>query len=416
MARIGFMDWDFMSTSKLKRTRIQFLLLNALLLAMPAFAQYSLAPALVFVTNNGAITITRYTTSIVTGPGTGVLIPDSTNGYPVTGISSNAFWECSPTSVIIPDSITNIGEGAFGYCSYLTNIVVGAGNPNYTSLNGLLFNKSKTLLLQFPAGLTSHSYSIPGSVTRIGAAAFAGCASLAWVTIPGSVRSIGASAFFECFSLTNMTIPDSVIHIESDAFFHSGLRSVTIPNSITNIGGDAFADCSGLTNVVMGTNVTDIGKGAFYNSYSLTSVTLPNSLTNISAWAFWNCSLLTNIYFLGDAPQVDSSAFSGDQFAEAFYLPDTTGWNQFNLISGVPIFPWLPKLQSAGASFGVQTNQFGFNLNWASGQTVVVEACTNLFNPDWQPVQTNVLVNGSAHFRDPQWTNYPRRFYRLRSL
>jgi hypothetical protein len=68
------------------------------------------------------------------------------------------------------------------------------------------------------------------------------------------------------------------------------------------------------------------------------------------------------------------------------------------------------------AAFGVHTNQFGFNINWATGQTVVIEACTDLFNPKWQPVQTNTLATGSDYFSDPQWTNFQSRFYRLHSL
>jgi len=72
-------------------------------------------------------------------------------------------------------------------------------------------------------------------------------------------------------------------------------------------------------------------------------------------------------------------------------------------------------VQTSDASFGVKTNRFGFNIIWTSGRTVVVEACTNLSNPDWQPVQTNTLTTDSAFFSDPQWTNYPQRFYRIRS-
>ena len=73
-------------------------------------------------------------------------------------------------------------------------------------------------------------------------------------------------------------------------------------------------------------------------------------------------------------------------------------------------------MQTAGINFGEQTIQFSFNISWASGRTVVVvEACTNLANPDWQPVKTNTLTTGSAYFSDPDWTNYPGRFYRLRS-
>jgi hypothetical protein len=68
-----------------------------------------------------------------------------------------------------------------------------------------------------------------------------------------------------------------------------------------------------------------------------------------------------------------------------------------------------------GPGFGVQTNQFGFNIFWATNIPVVVEACTNLASPVWQPVATNTLDGGSSYFSDPQWKNYPARFYRLRS-
>jgi hypothetical protein len=63
----------------------------------------------------------------------------------------------------------------------------------------------------------------------------------------------------------------------------------------------------------------------------------------------------------------------------------------------------------------VRRNQFGFNIKWASGMVVVVEACTDLANPVWSPVGTNMLTNGSSYFTDPQWTNYSARLYRLRS-
>jgi hypothetical protein len=76
---------------------------------------------------------------------------------------------------------------------------------------------------------------------------------------------------------------------------------------------------------------------------------------------------------------------------------------------------WLPQVQSNGTSFGVQNNQFGFNIQWASGQTVVVEVCTNMSNPVWSPVATNIVNNGISYFSDPQYTNYPGRCYRLRS-
>jgi hypothetical protein len=139
-------------------------------------------------------------------------------------------------------------------------------------------------------------------------------------------------------------------------------------------------------------------------------------VTNIADWAFAGCTSLKEVFFSGNAPGfVGLFIFFNDTNLTVYYLPGTTGWDDFALLTGVPTALWLPAMQTSDDSFGVQNNQFGFNINWASGQTVVVEACTNLANSDWQPVQTNTLTTGTAYFSDPQWTNYPGRFYRLRS-
>jgi len=97
-----------------------------------------------------------------------------------------------------------------------------------------------------------------------------------------------------------------------------------------------------------------------------------------------------------------------------YYLPGTTGWGP--TFAGRPTALWKPQAQTSGGSFGVRTNQFGFKIIWADGQVIVVETCTNLPNPIWFPVSTNTpSTNASFYFSDPQWTNYPGRFYRLRS-
>ena len=85
-----------------------------------------------------------------------------------------------------------------------------------------------------------------------------------------------------------------------------------------------------------------------------------------------------------------------------------------------PAVLWNPQAQTSDASFGVRTNHFGFNITGGSNLVIVVVACTNFNNPIWSPVSTNTLnkfvgTNGTSYFSDPQWTNYPGRFYRLRS-
>jgi hypothetical protein len=119
---------------------------------------------------------------------------------------------------------------------------------------------------------------------------------------------------------------------------------------------------------------------------------------------------------MGNAPIFitnDLSVFSSDTNATVYYLPWTTGWG--TNFDGRPTVLWLPQVQTSDARFGMKTNQFGFNINCVSDQTVVVEACADLANPVWSPVGTNTLTGGTSYFTDSQWTNYPSRFYRIRS-
>ena len=125
--------------------------------------------------------------------------------------------------------------------------------------------------------------------------------------------------------------------------------------------------------------------------------------------SFASCPSLTSVYFQGNAPGADPSAFSGDAYATVYYLPGTSGWGPF--FANRPTALWNPQLQPQ--SYGIRTNQFGFSITGSSNLVVVVEASTNLLNPNWYPVQTNTLNGGLALFHRPPWTNYGTRFYRL---
>ena len=151
---------------------------------------------------------------------------------------------------------------------------------------------------------------IPDTVTSIGLGAFFDCTSLESVTIPDSVTSIGDYAFRNCSSLTSINIPNSVTKIDSCIFSGcTSLTSVTIPDSVTSISGGMFENCTSLESVTIPNSVTSIGDWAFRNCKSLTSINIPNSVTKIDDWAFRDCKSLTSINIPNSVTKIGGNAF-----------------------------------------------------------------------------------------------------------
>lgn len=313
--------------------------------------------------SGGTIKITQYL-----GQGVDVVIPDSIDGSPVTAIGSYAFSNCrSVTNVTIPESVTLIEARAFDYCDNLAAITVAPLHGVFASVDGVLLNKSLTTVIRCPPAK-------PG----------------AW-SIPNSVSKMEDWAFVLCERLT----------------------SVTIGTNVTSIADHAFDSCTGLTNVTIPNSVINIGEYAFACALSLKVVTIPDSVLEIRARAF-SVSSVEAYYFQGSTPSVIPNIFE-DAFASPviYHLPGASGWGP--TFAGCPTAVWLPRITTNDEAFGVRSNQFGFNIDWASGQTVVIEASAGGSNPIWLPISTNKLVSSTFYFADPGWTNHPTRFYRLRS-
>lgn len=360
----------------------------------------------------------KHQTTLVTYPGG--LVGSYVFPNTVTSIGDFAFaFNYNLTNVIIPEGITNVGQYAFSSCFNITN------------------------------------FTISGTVTTLGQYSFSGCTKVTTITIPEGVTSIGRDAFSD-MGLTNIFIPASATNVGPAAFGCFTLKSINVDSSnpaYRSVDGVLF-DVQGRTLVefpiakagnsynlgsyTVPQGTTAIGDSAFQGAY-LANVTLPSTLTSIGNTAFdttrvsslvippnvvffgWlgNCPKLGSIYFEGNAP-VSGTGIPvitvGLQSITAYYLPGTTGWGPTFQTSRIPTALWSPPhVDSMGQNFGVQSNAFGFTINWVAGTTVVIEACDDLAAANWQPLQTNTLATGAAYFSDPQGINSSSRFYRVRT-
>ena len=261
------------------------------------------------------------------------------------------------TSIIIPDSVTEIDDEAFFGCMGLTsvtipNIEVAEDNTAYASVDSVLFNtcaaqsasKDKTVLIKYPEDKQG-AYCIPAGVTSIGEFAVIECAGLTSVTFPDSMVAIGDHAFGGCIGLTAVTIPASVtkigyltfdgctrlasiaVHPDNPAYrsdngvlFNRDMTELilypqgrqgdyAVPDSVIEIHTRAFAGCTGLTSVILPDSLQVIGFCAFGGCTGLTSIALPDSVTKIRSFAFSRCTGLTSMVIPRSVKKIEKKAF-----------------------------------------------------------------------------------------------------------
>lgn len=164
-------------------------------------------------------------------------------------------------SIVIPNSVTSIGNYAFYGCGNIGSVTIG---NSVTSIGENAFNSCSNI----------GSLTIGNSVASIGVSAFANCSNLTTVVLPSSMTSISEDTFYNCSLLSSVTIPNTIVSIGSYAFCGTALASVVIPNSVVSISESAFRGCSSLASVSIGESVASIGASAFYGCSNIASMSV----------------------------------------------------------------------------------------------------------------------------------------------
>jgi len=333
---------------------------------------------------NGTVTITDYSTSSDT-----LIFPSEINGFPVTRIESmpgpREPINQNVTSIVIPSSVTTLGNFAFGWLTQLPTIYIPASvsdieelalvglrgliqfnvdpnNPNYCSQDGVLYSKTRQKLLRYPWKKSGSSFQIPGEVTEIAPMAFEG-SDLETISIPQGVLSIGVYAFSKCTKLTSLNIPASVQSVglsmggpngnyipaltsvdvdEANPYYSSqdgvlfnknksslifypmnkGGSSYAIPNAVNHIGECAFAYGRKLTNISIPQSVTSIGSQAFAGS-GLMNISIPDNVTNIESGAFEGCWSLETATLPPNITTIRENTFAVCPDLKSINIPST---------------------------------------------------------------------------------------------
>ena len=305
------------------------------------------------------------------GSGGSVVIPEG-----ITQIDRCAFQRSAVTQVTIPDTVTSIGELAFGQCAALTSISIP---DSVTAMDmGILKDCTGLTSLKLPGQLTKipsyafcHCQSlteieIPDSVTEIGAYAFDGCENLATVSIPQGITSIQPATFQGCRSLTSLRIPDGITGIGDLAFsgcaaltdlqipahirsfgsfafaccpglageegftilngvlirYEGDAEELTVPQGVTTIDSSAFANCKNLKSLHLPDSLTTIGHSAFFRCDALASLRIPAGVRSIGTWAFRECSSLTSMILPEDLQALGKGPFSECKKLATLSLPE----------------------------------------------------------------------------------------------
>jgi hypothetical protein len=327
-------------------------------------------------------------------------------------LGMNAFLGCSGlTNAHLGAKLITLGDSPFFGCTRLSAITVAAGNPVYSDIDGVLFDKRQTILLQYPMGRDGR-YRLPDSVVDVGFEAFANCGHLRALTLSPKLATIQAAAFMGCRDLSRLFVPSGLQYIGARAFegssvgwlFFEGPSPWVVdydlpweaPEQLCYLAGAsgwestysrrststwlkqtpysyrkvslliANQACFGvellqysgpggtvdIPDTVDGNPVLSLGDWLFADRQDITRVTVPDRVVSVGDGVFAECSGLAGAYFKGNAPGLGGSlVFHGIAQATAYYMAGATGWT--NPFGGLPTALWNPEFNAWVATNGL---------------------------------------------------------------
>lgn len=238
---------------------------------------------------DGTLSVKRYLNNMV---GEVFTIPSEYEGMAITSIESEAFIYFRGGEIHIPASISSIGDQAFLMC--YASIFVEEDNSNYTSVEGVLFNKDMTTLISCPSSKMG-IYTVPDTVTVISDYAFSYSNPYLYsINLPNSIQKIGEYAFALCSAQINIEGEGSKYKTIDGVLFNEDITTLiscptskqddyTVPDTVTHIDDYAFQGCNKLTKILLPANLTEIGKNAFLSATRLSSITVNESNNNYAS-------------------------------------------------------------------------------------------------------------------------------------
>ena len=248
----------------------------------------------------------------------------------VTTIAANSFLKCnSLTSVTITKNVVTIDKRALNLFESVESFSVVTDNPNYSSEDGILYDKGKNTLVRYPPSYPSTTFTVPANVSIIGDSAVSDCKNLVSVTVPGTVKKICDSAFSNCDSLISVDLGEGIESMGYLVFIGcDSLVTATIPDSVTTMDNGAFEDCKSLVSAVIGKGLTEI-TSTFFGCTSLVTATLPETLTEIGDLVFSDCTSLALISLPTGLETIGEDAFEEFTF---FDFTDGT-WKEIEIVA-----------------------------------------------------------------------------------